>query len=100
MIQSSHATHRSRGLPMTAWKRAAIGIATLVLITTTTASAQSARERLASVRTVDCTFVLNAVGTWKTGAPQADVKTTQLAVKFDEVNADDGTARVVGMFGP
>jgi len=85
---------------MTAWKRAAIGTATLVLIITAAARAQSARERLASVRTVDCTFTLNAVATWKGGVPQADVKTAQLAVKFDEVNADDGTARVVGMFGP
>ena len=85
---------------MTAWKRAAIGTATLVLIITATTRAQSVRERLASVRTVDCTFMLNAVATWKNGVPQAEVKTTQLAVKFDEVNADDGTARVVGMFGP
>jgi hypothetical protein len=85
---------------MTSWKDAAICTASLVLVVTATTAAQSARERLAGVSAIDCTFTLSAVGTWKSGVPQADVKTTQLAVRFDSVNPDDGTARVVGMFGP
>jgi hypothetical protein len=43
---------------------------------------------------------LKVVATWKSGVLQAEVKTTQLSLRFDSVNAEDGTARVVGMFGP
>lgn len=85
---------------MTSWKGAAICTASLVLILTAAINAQTARERLQGVRTLDCTFTLNAVATWKSGVPQAEVKATQLALRFDSVNPDDGTARVVGMFGP
>jgi hypothetical protein len=85
---------------MTSWKGAAVGTACLVLIITAAVNAQSARERLEGVRTLDCTFTLNAVATWKDGVPQAVVKPTQLSLRFDSVSPDDGTARVVGMFGP
>jgi hypothetical protein len=32
--------------------------------------------------------------------PQAELKTATLSLRFDSVNPDDGTARVVGAFGP
>ena len=85
---------------MTPWKVAAIGTACLVVVTSSTVSAQSARDRLAGVHALDCTFALNAVGTWKSGIPQAEVKASHLSMRFESVNPDDGTARVVGMFGP
>jgi hypothetical protein len=71
-----------------------------MLIITAPINAQTVKERLQSVRTLDCTFTLNVVATWKSGVPQAEVKTSQLSLRFDSVNPDDGTARVVGMFGP
>ena len=84
---------------MTSWK-GAIRTACFVLVITAPLSAQSAQERLAGVSKLDCTFTVNAVGTWKNGAPQAEVKATRLDLRFDAVNPDDGTARVVGIFGP
>ena len=85
---------------MTPAQRAVTRAASLVLLLTTTMSAQSARDRLAGVRSLECTFTLNTVGTWKSGAPQADVKAAQLRLHFEAVNPEDGTARVVGIFGP
>ena len=85
---------------MTSWKAAAICAAFLASSLAPTMSAQPARARLAAVKALDCTFTLNAVAAWKNGVPQAEVKTAQLAVRFDSVDPDDGTARVVGMFGP
>ena len=85
---------------MTSWKGVAICTASLMLIITAPINAQTVKERLQSVRTLDCTFTLNVVATWKSGVPQAEVKTSQLSLRFDSVNPDDGTARVVGMFGP
>jgi hypothetical protein len=85
---------------MTSWKGAAICTACLVLIMTATINAQTARERLERVRTVDCTFTLNTVATWESGVPQAEVKAAKLSLRFESVNPDDGTARVVGPFGP
>jgi hypothetical protein len=57
-------------------------------------------ERLAAVKTIKCTFPTMAIGTWTKGAPEAAVKPSKLSVGFDEIDADDGTARVVGDFGP
>ena len=85
---------------MTGWKRTALGILSLLLTNAASADAQAARDRLAKVNALDCTFTLKVVATWKNGSPQAELATAQLAIKFESVNPDDGTARVVGMFGP
>ena len=85
---------------MTSWKGAAIRTACLVLLITPAIDAQTARARLEGVRALDCTFTVNAVATWKSGVPQAELKTAKLSLRFDSVNPDDGTARVVGAFGP
>jgi hypothetical protein len=85
---------------MTSWKGAAIRTVCLVLIITPAIDAQTPRARLAGVRALDCTFTVNAVATWKSGVPQAELKTATLSLRFDSVNPDDGTARVVGAFGP
>jgi hypothetical protein len=39
-------------------------------------------------------------GTWKNGEPVSETKAVKLSLGFDEINADDGTARVIGAFGP
>jgi len=41
-----------------------------------------------------------AVGTWNSGAATAEVKPAKMTVGFDQIDTDDGTARVVGAFGP
>jgi hypothetical protein len=63
-------------------------------------SAQSAHDRFAGAKTVDCRFTVEAVATWKNGDPQVEMKSSALTMRFESINTDEGTARVVGMFGP
>jgi len=74
--------------------------ASFALLITTTIRAQSPRERLAAVKTLECAFTVNAVATWSNGVPSVAVKPGRLEMRFDTVNTDEGTARVVGFFGP
>ena len=66
-----------------------------------TASGQTRAEaRLAAAKKLSCQFPLMSTGTWKSGEPQAETKAATLSVGFDSVNVDEGTARVIGAFGP
>lgn len=65
-----------------------------------TPQAQSAHGQLAAAKSIDCRFTTQAVATWKNGLPQIEVKPSTLTLRFESINTDDGTARVVGMFGP
>jgi hypothetical protein len=73
---------------------------TLVFSSATTHAQGRAEDRLAKVKGVKCTFPIMATGTWTKGEPQRETKPAKLSVGFDEVNVDDGTARVIGAFGP
>ena len=84
---------------MTGWKGASI-VGVLILMRPTAIDAQSVNDRLAAVRALDCRFTLKVVATWNKGVPQVEQSAANLALKFESVNAEDGTARVVGMFGP
>jgi hypothetical protein len=57
------------------------------------------RAKLAAAKTVKCTFPVHAAGTWKNGAAEGEMKTGALSMQFIEVNADEGTARLVSGFG-
>ena len=57
-------------------------------------------ERLAKATTLKCEFPLMTTGTWKAGDAQAETKPAKLSMGFEEINADEGTARVIGAFGP
>jgi len=80
--------------------RIAARVACCVLAVAGSANAQSAHDRLASVKTLACNFTASGVATWKNGVPQVEVKPSQLTMRFESVNIDEGTARVVGPFGP
>jgi hypothetical protein len=55
----------------------------------------AAQARMAAARSLRCTFPLNTTGTWKKeGAPDAVVKAAALALLFDSINIDEGTARL------
>jgi hypothetical protein len=41
-----------------------------------------------------------ATGTWTSGNPQAEVKSSTLALRFALINAEEGTAQSTGPFGP
>jgi hypothetical protein len=64
--------------------------------------AQPARDSassLAEAKTVKCDFTVYTTASWKDGTPQAEVKPVKLSFRFEEVDTDGGTARVVGPFG-
>jgi hypothetical protein len=59
-----------------------------------------ARRALEGAKTLNCTFPLYATGTWTNAEPQAEVKTAKLAIRFDAIDLQDGTARMTGLLGP
>lgn len=77
----------------------AILVAAIVAGVSHLAGAQSPKERLAKATGIDCTFTASVSANWKTGAPIGTLKPSQLRMQFDEVNADEGSARVIGPFG-
>lgn len=80
-----------------------IGIAVLVMLGlagSQTAGAQSSLSPvLANAKSVKCVFPLYAVGTWEKGEAKAELKKASLSVAFDEINTEDGTARLNGPYG-
>src|SRR5262245_61978561 len=59
-----------------------------------------AQESLANLKKLQCTFALQATGTWTDGVPKAEVKPAKLAVAFDNIDVGGGTADTIGQFGP
>jgi hypothetical protein len=59
-----------------------------------------ASERLAKAQSLACEFTVMATGTWNKGVAETETKPAKLSVGFDMINADEGTARVIGAFGP
>jgi hypothetical protein len=57
-------------------------------------------ERLGAAKTLKCAFTTMATGTWKGGDAVIETRAVKLSIGFDEINADEGTARVIGAFGP
>jgi hypothetical protein len=57
-------------------------------------------ERLAQAKTLKCTFTVMATGTWRSGDAQTESRPMTLSIGFDAINVDEGTARVIGAFGP
>jgi hypothetical protein len=79
----------------------AVSVLVTVVLWSSLANAQGRIEdRLAKVKGVKCTFPVMATGGWTKGEPQIESKAAKMSVGFDEVNVDDGTARVIGAFGP
>ena len=55
----------------------------------------AAQGRLATVKTLRCTFAPNATGSWsKAGPGTAVIKPSTLVLRFDSINFDDGTAQL------
>ena len=82
------------------WHGRVLGTATILFLGAGAIPAQPSREVLASVKSLTCTFPVLATGTWKNGEAQAEVKSSPLSLRFDDVNTDEGSARVLGNFGP
>jgi len=58
------------------------------------------QDSLANLKKLQCSFPLQATGTWADGVPKADVKPAKLTVAFDNIDVGGGTADTIGQFGP
>jgi hypothetical protein len=61
---------------------------------------QEPADKLFAARAVNCTFTTMATGTWNGDVAAAEIKASKFSVGFDQIDADQGTARVIGSFGP
>ena len=76
--------------------------AVLALLGAHAAFAQGTEKNpLALVKTLKCTFPVYAVGSWKAGVPQSQIKQAeQFSLTIDEIDTDSGSGRVTGTSGP
>ena len=57
------------------------------------------KGKLATVKSLKCTFPVMAVGTWSGDQPKAEVKPSKLVLEFEGINADEGTAELKSSYG-
>ena len=57
-------------------------------------------DRLGKAVSLKCEFPVMVVGTWSKGVAEVETKSAKLSIGFDMINTDEGTARVIGAFGP
>jgi hypothetical protein len=57
------------------------------------------KGKLAAVKGLKCTFSLMSAGTWTAGQPKAESKPAKLVLQFENINADEGTARLAASVG-
>src|SRR5262245_54887741 len=60
---------------------------------------QDVKGKLATAKKMKCTFPLIATGTWAGAQPKAEVKPAKLVLQFQDINTDEGTARLEGSIG-
>jgi hypothetical protein len=75
-------------------------IAAFVVVLAVSLTAQKAAERLAAAKSLRCAFTTMSIGNWKSEGAIGEIKPAKLTVGFDDVDVDDGTATVLGAFGP
>src|SRR5262245_50393383 len=79
---------------------AAFTIAAVLLLLPFSFRAQdAAKGKLATAKKMKCTFPLMAIGTWSGEQPKAEAKPSKLVLQFEDINADEGTARLEGSVG-
>ena len=54
---------------------------------------------LSGVTEIQCTFPLMSVGTWTDDEIEAEVGPADLELRFEDINADEGSAQLAGGFG-
>jgi hypothetical protein len=73
----------------------------VVVLRTLDSSAQTPRtSKPAAATSLTCSFAVVATGDWRDEQAHAEVKTAKLAVAFDAIDPDDGTAESKGTPGP
>jgi hypothetical protein len=70
----------------------------LVAVLAPGAAAQTKTDiDLSTIKTLTCTFSVSAVGGWKNGEPQGQIKTGgMVTVQLEDIDAQDGSARLLG----
>src|SRR5688572_21405143 len=83
--------------PMTI-SRAACLVAAWAAFLAPAASAQTKTDiDLSTIKTLKCTFSVSAVGGWKNGEPEGQIKTGgTVSVQFVEIDTQDGSAQMAG----
>jgi hypothetical protein len=71
----------------------------LLLVPHSSSAQDDIKGKLATVKSVKCTFPLVAVGTWGSTQPEAKVKASTLVLEFEGINADEGTAQLKSSYG-
>jgi hypothetical protein len=65
-----------------------------------TLAAQAPPPRaLGTVKTLQCALTQHSAVSWKSAEPQAETKPIRMALRYEDVDTDDGTARFVGSSG-
>ena len=78
---------------------ALVGIGVLLFVPCSSMAQDDLKGKLATVKSVKCTFPLMAVGTWGATQPEAKVKPSTLVLEFEGINADEGTAQLKSNYG-
>jgi len=71
----------------------------LLLVTSSLSAQDPLKGKLATVKSIKCTFPLMAVGTWAGDQPKSEVKPSKLVLEFEGINADEGTAQLKSSYG-
>ena len=88
-------TGKSNILRMSDRTRLGIAVGAAVLLLTVCAAGAAAQSRLATAKSIRCSFPLSATGTWKKdGQPDGAVKAADLVLRFESIDADDGSAQL------
>lgn len=77
----------------------AVGVSWCALLASAAAQAPATASSLAAVKTLQCALTLQSAGSWTGTEPQAEAKPIRMALRYEEVDTDDGTARFVGSSG-
>ncbi|MBM3770016.1 MAG: hypothetical protein FJW27_01770 [Acidimicrobiia bacterium] len=75
----------------------AVGVSCCALLASV--AAQGPGPSLSAVKTLQCALTLQTAGSWKSTEPQSETKPIRMALRYEEVDTDDGTARFVGSSG-
>jgi hypothetical protein len=83
-------------------KRRVLAACILAILALPALHAQGAiADKLAAAKKLKCSFAVYSLAAWsKEGKPEPVLKPSTLSFTFDEIVADEATARVIGPFGP
>lgn len=79
----------------------ALSLAMAVALGGASAGAQSrAANKVAEAKALKCTFSTVTTGNWKDGSAVGEIRPAKLTIGFEDIDSDEGSAIVVGTFGP